>query len=148
MFSMFGQIWGRSDGQSYDVDMASSGRGLPRSSQTINYFITQNPPDPFQAVFFFKKCKFTCRKSTQFQRKFTEIQSEAPTSSLPPPPSACRKRLWVILFGFLLIYPFVAISIGAIAYLFMLPVSYFHYKKLKKQNDDKDLADDDFEDII
>ena len=37
---------------------------------------------------------------------------------------------------------------SAIAYLFMLPISYFHYKKLKKQNDDKDLEDDDFEDIL
>ena len=54
----------------------------------------------------------------------------------------------VLFFGFLLIYPFVAISMSAIAYLFMLPISYFHYKKLKKQNDDKDLEDDDFEDIL
>ena len=31
----------------------------------------------------------------------------------------------------------------------MLPISYFHYKKLKKQNDDKDnVEDDDFEDIL
>jgi CDP-diacylglycerol--serine O-phosphatidyltransferase len=54
----------------------------------------------------------------------------------------------VLFFGFLLIYPFVAISMGAIAYLFMLPISYFHFKKLKKQNDDKVLEDDDFEDIL
>ena len=54
----------------------------------------------------------------------------------------------VLFFGFLLIYPFVAISMSAIVYLFMLPISYFHYKKLKKQNDDKDLEDDDFEDIL
>ena len=55
----------------------------------------------------------------------------------------------VLFFGFLLIYPFIAISISAIAYLFMLPISYFHYKKLKKQNEDKDnVEDDDFEDIL
>ena len=55
----------------------------------------------------------------------------------------------VLFFGFLLIYPFVAISISAIAYLFMLPISYFHYKKLKKQNEYKDnVEEDDFEDIL
>ena len=55
----------------------------------------------------------------------------------------------VLFFGFLLIYPFIAISISAIAYLFMLPISYFHHKKLKKHNEDKDnIEDDDFEDIL
>ena len=55
----------------------------------------------------------------------------------------------VLFFGFLLIYPFVAISISAIVYLFMLPISYFHYKKLKKQNEYKDnVEEDDFEDIL
>jgi len=38
----------------------------------------------------------------------------------------------VLFFGFLLIYPFVAISMSAIAYLFMLPISYFHYKYKNK----------------
>jgi CDP-diacylglycerol--serine O-phosphatidyltransferase len=56
----------------------------------------------------------------------------------------------VLFFGFLLIYPFIAISIGAIAYLFMLPVSFFHYQKLKKQNQDKNSfeEDDDLEDVL
>ena len=55
----------------------------------------------------------------------------------------------VLFFGFLLIYPFIAISISAIGYLFMLPISYFHYNKLKKNNEDKDnIEDDDFEDIL
>jgi CDP-diacylglycerol--serine O-phosphatidyltransferase len=31
----------------------------------------------------------------------------------------------------------------------MLPISYFHYNKLKKQNADKpNMEDDDFEDIL
>ena len=38
----------------------------------------------------------------------------------------------VLFFGLLLIYPFVAISMSAIAYLFMLPISYFHYKYKNK----------------
>jgi CDP-diacylglycerol--serine O-phosphatidyltransferase len=55
----------------------------------------------------------------------------------------------VLFFGFILIYPFVAISISAILYLLMLPISYFHYNKLKKQNVDKpNMEDDDFEDIL
>ena len=55
----------------------------------------------------------------------------------------------ILFFGFLLIYPFIAISISAILYLLILPVSYFHYNKLKKQNADKNsIEDDDFEDIL
>ena len=40
----------------------------------------------------------------------------------------------VLFFGLLLIYPFNVISISAIIYLGMLPISFFHYQKLKKQN--------------
>ena len=55
----------------------------------------------------------------------------------------------VLFFGFILIYPFIAISVSAILYLLMLPISYFHYNKLKKQNADKpNMEDDDFEDIL
>ena len=55
----------------------------------------------------------------------------------------------VLFFGFLLIYPFIAISISAIIYLFILPISYFHYQKLQKVNENKDnIEDDDFEDIL
>ena len=55
----------------------------------------------------------------------------------------------VLFFGFILIYPFIAISISAILYLLILPISYFHYNKLKKQNADKpNMEDDDFEDIL
>ena len=55
----------------------------------------------------------------------------------------------VLFFGFILIYPFIASSISAIIYLLMLPISYFHYNKLKKQNVDKpNMEEDDFEDIL
>ena len=55
----------------------------------------------------------------------------------------------VLFFGLLLIYQFVAISMSAIAYLFMLPISYFHYNKLKKNNEDKEnVEDDEFDDIL
>ena len=56
----------------------------------------------------------------------------------------------VLFFGLLLIYPFNLIAISAIIYLAMLPISFFHYKKLKKQNEDQNFKDedDDLEDIL
>ena len=56
----------------------------------------------------------------------------------------------VLFFGLLLIYPFNVISISAIIYLSILPISFFHYQKLKKQNQDKDSVeeDDDLEDVL
>ena len=56
----------------------------------------------------------------------------------------------VLFFGLLLIYPFNVISISAIVYLCMLPISFFHYQKLKKQNEDQNYKDedDDLEDIL
>ena len=56
----------------------------------------------------------------------------------------------VLFFGLLLIYPFYIIAISAIIYLLMIPISFFHYQKLKKQNQDKDSIedDDDLEDIL
>ena len=55
----------------------------------------------------------------------------------------------VLFFGLLLIYPFNVIAISAIVYLVMLPISYFHYQKIKKQNDDLNFKeDDDQEDIL
>jgi len=56
----------------------------------------------------------------------------------------------VLFFGLLLVYPFNVISISAIIYLVMLPISFFHYKKLKKQNEDQNYKDDedDLEDVL
>ena len=56
----------------------------------------------------------------------------------------------VLFFGLLLIYPFNVLAISAIVYLIMLPISYFHYQKLKKQNDElnSDEEDDNLEDIL
>ena len=56
----------------------------------------------------------------------------------------------VLFFGLLLIYPFNVIALSAIIYLLMLPISFFHYQKLKKQNQDKDSIDedDDLEDVL
>ena len=56
----------------------------------------------------------------------------------------------VLFFGLLLIYPFNIIAISAVVYLLILPISFFHYQKLKKQNQDKDTIedDDDLEDML
>tara|TARA_A100001011_G_scaffold42635_1_gene40215 strand:+ start:1348 stop:2154 length:807 start_codon:yes stop_codon:yes gene_type:complete len=56
----------------------------------------------------------------------------------------------VLFFGLLLIYPFNVISISIIIYLAVLPISFFHYQKLKKQNEDKNIneEDEDLEDVL
>ena len=55
----------------------------------------------------------------------------------------------VLFFGLLLIYPFNVISISVIVYLFLFPISFFHYQKLKKHNKDKNsIEDEDLEDIL
>ena len=56
----------------------------------------------------------------------------------------------VLFFGLLLIYTFNVISISVIIYLCMLPISFFHYQKIKKQNEDQNYEDqdDDLEDIL
>ena len=55
----------------------------------------------------------------------------------------------VLFFGLLLIYPFNIIAISVVVYVLMLPISFFHYQKLKKQNQDKDSIEyDDLEDIL
>ena len=55
----------------------------------------------------------------------------------------------VLFLGLLLIYPFNVISISSIIYLLMLPISFFHYQKLKKMNADSNSTDDDdLEDVL
>jgi CDP-diacylglycerol--serine O-phosphatidyltransferase len=55
----------------------------------------------------------------------------------------------VLFVGLLLIYPFNVIAISSIIYLLMLPISFFHYQKLKKQHADNNAADDDdLEDVL
>jgi len=55
----------------------------------------------------------------------------------------------VLFFGLLLIYPFNVISISAMIYLTLLPISFLHYQKLKKENEDvSQIEDEDQEDIL
>ena len=47
------------------------------------------------------------------------------------------------------IYTFNVITISAIIYLLLLPISFFHYQKIKKHHEnDKIQDDDDLEDIL
>ena len=55
----------------------------------------------------------------------------------------------VLFFGLLLIYTFNVIAISAIIYLLLLPISYFHYKKIKNKHEkDKIQDEDDLEDVL
>ncbi len=55
----------------------------------------------------------------------------------------------VLFFGLLLIYTFNVITISVIIYLLLLPISFFHYQKIKKKHEnDKIQDDDDLEDIL
>ena len=55
----------------------------------------------------------------------------------------------VLFFGLLLIYTFNVIAISTIIYLSLLPISFFHFQKIKKQHEnDRIQDDDDLEDIL
>ena len=55
----------------------------------------------------------------------------------------------ILFFGLLLVYPFNVIAISSIIYVLMLPISFFHYQKLKKKYSDSNLSDDDeLEDVL
>jgi len=55
----------------------------------------------------------------------------------------------VLFFGLLLVYTFNVIAISSLVYVFLLPISFFHFQKLKKQHEnDKIQEDDDLEDIL
>ena len=54
-----------------------------------------------------------------------------------------------LFFGLLLIYPFKAISVSVVIYLVLLPISFFHYLKSKRNNKDEiSNEDDDLEDVL
>ncbi len=55
----------------------------------------------------------------------------------------------VLFFGLLLIYTFNVIALSVVAYLLLLPISFIHFQKLKKQHEnDKIQDDDDLEDVL
>ncbi len=55
----------------------------------------------------------------------------------------------VLFFGLLLIYTFNVIAVSTIIYLLLLPISFFHFQKIKKQHENDRIQDeDDLEDIL
>ena len=55
----------------------------------------------------------------------------------------------ILFFGLLLVYTFNVIALSAVIYLLLLPVSFIHYQKIKKQHEnDKIQEDDDLEDVL
>jgi len=55
----------------------------------------------------------------------------------------------VLFFGLLLIYTFEVIAISSMIYLSLLPISFFHYQKMRKNNEnDKTQDDEDLEDEL
>ena len=56
----------------------------------------------------------------------------------------------VLFFGLLLIYTFNVIAISALIYLFLLPISFIHFQRLKKHNQNEKVQDndDDLEDVL
>ena len=55
----------------------------------------------------------------------------------------------VLFFGLLLIYTFNVIALSSIIYLSLIPISFFHYQKMKKiHENDKIQDEDDLEDVL
>ena len=55
----------------------------------------------------------------------------------------------VLFFGLLLIFTFNVIAISTIVYVLLLPISFYHFQKIKKRHEnDKIQEDDDLEDVL
>ena len=56
----------------------------------------------------------------------------------------------VLFFGLLLFYTFKILALSGLVYLILIPISFFHYKKIKKQNttDASKDENEDLEDIL
>ena len=54
----------------------------------------------------------------------------------------------VLFFGALLVYTFKVLAVSSLIYLFLIPVSFFHYKKIKKEKNITSEIDEELEDIL
>ena len=54
----------------------------------------------------------------------------------------------VLFFGALLVYTFKILAVSTFVYLCLIPVSYFHYKKIKKEKNITSNEDEGLEDIL
>ena len=54
----------------------------------------------------------------------------------------------VLFFGALLVYTFKILVISCFIYLCLIPISYFHFKKIKKEKNITSDEEDGFEDVL
>ena len=54
----------------------------------------------------------------------------------------------VLFFGALLVYTFKVLAVTSLVYLCLIPISYFHYKKIKKEKNITSDKDEELEDIL
>ena len=54
----------------------------------------------------------------------------------------------VLFFGALLVYTFKILAISSLVYICLIPISYFHYKKIRKEKNITSNKDDGLEDIL
>ena len=54
----------------------------------------------------------------------------------------------VLFFGALLVYTFKVLAVSSLIYLFLIPVSFFHYKKIKKEKNITSEIEEELEDIL
>ena len=54
----------------------------------------------------------------------------------------------VLFFGALLVYTFKILVVSCFIYLCLIPISYFHFKKIKKEKNITSNEEDDFEDVL
>ena len=54
----------------------------------------------------------------------------------------------VLFFGALLVYTFKVLAVSSLIYLCLIPISFFHYKKIKKEKNITSDKDDGLEDIL
>ena len=54
----------------------------------------------------------------------------------------------VLFFGALLVYTFKILAISSLVYICLIPISYFHYQKIRKEKNITSNKDDGLEDIL
>ena len=54
----------------------------------------------------------------------------------------------ILFFGLLLIYTFEVIAVSSIIYILLIPVSFFHFQKIKKESSTIEDEDEKLEDIL
>ncbi len=54
----------------------------------------------------------------------------------------------VLFFGALLVYTFKILALSSLVYVCLLPISYFHFKKIKKEKNIISDKEEELEDIL